>query len=268
MRIDYSEPKKSCSSAQASQSRPRKESTNGVFICALISGIICLVIGFASGWMLSQRSAKKGFKAAMEQQSLENTPQQPKVQPAPQQAAAPSAPATGTATQQQQAGSSGPQPTATGAAQTATDPPLSFYKTLPSGQKSNVLGSGINSKDDKPAKQPLQAAMPTNITRPAPAPPEDNVQKQPVQAAPTKAATRQDTNGFTVQVASFSLKSEAEAQRNKLATKGYNVSIVESHVPDKGTWYRVRVGKRLEPDAAKELAGKLGKGSIAIPDKD
>jgi hypothetical protein len=53
-----------------------------------------------------------------------------------------------------------------------------------------------------------------------------------------------------------------------LAAKGYNVAIVESFLGDKGTWYRVRVGKHLDPDAAKELAGKLGKGAIAIPEKD
>jgi cell division septation protein DedD len=266
MRIDYSEPKKSCSCPQPSQNRPRKESAGGVMIVVFITAVISLGIGFGSGWMLSQRSAKKGFQAAMEQQSLENSPQQAKVQPSPQQPASPAhQPAT---TQQPQAGGSAPQPAATGEAQTAADPPLSFYKTLPSGQKSNVMGSGINSKNDRPAKQPLQAAMPANITRSAPAQSDENAPKQPAQTTAAKPAARQDSSGLTVQVASYSLKSEAETQRSKLAAKGYNVSVVESHLGDKGTWYRVRVGKRLDPDAAKELAGKLGKGSIAIPDKD
>lgn len=262
MRIDYSEPKKSCSSAQPSQSRPRKESSGGVLIAAFISGLLCLGIGFGSGWMLSQRSAKKGFKAAMEQQSLENSPQQAKTQQTTQQPAAPAP------TRQQQSDSPATMSTTPGGKQPASDPPLSFYKTLPSGQKSNVMGSGINTKDDKPAKQPLQAAMPTNLTRPATPPDDDNAQKQPNLSTPAKPASRQDSNGFTVQVASYSLRSEAETLRSKLTTKGYNVGIVESHLGDKGTWYRVRVGKRLDPDAAKELAGKLGKGAIAIPDKE
>ena len=34
------------------------------------------------------------------------------------------------------------------------------------------------------------------------------------------------------------------------------------------TWYRVRVGRKLDQEAAKELAGKLGKGALVIPDKD
>lgn len=258
MRIDYSEPKKSCSSPQGSTNRPRKESSGGVLIIAFITGILCLGIGFGSGWTLSQRAAKKGFKAAMEQQSLENSPQQAKPQPQPQPAAVP-APQAATAGQPPAAAAGGTQP---------ADPPLSFYKTLPSGQKNNAMGSGINARDDKPAKQPLQAAMPTNMTRPAPPQSDDEAQKQPGQAAPAKPGPRQEGNGLTVQVASYSLKSEAEALRGKLAAKGYNVSIVESHLGDKGTWYRVRVGKRLDPDAAKELAGKIGRGAIAIPDRD
>ena len=262
MRIDYSEPKKSCSSPQPSQIRPRKESSGGVLIVVFITALLSLGIGFGSGWMLSQRSAKNGFKAAMEQQSLENSPQQAKAKPLPPQ------PTTPTPTQPPQAGSPPQQPAPTGGAQAAADPPLSFYKTLPSGQKNNVMGSGINTTKDKPAKQPLQAAMPTNITRPDPAQSDDNAQKQSAQNASAKPVARQDSNGLTVQVASYSLKSEADILRGKLTAKGYNVNIVESHLGDKGTWYRVRVGKRLDPDAAKELAGKIGKGAIAIPDKD
>lgn len=266
MRIDYSEPKKSCSSSpQPGQNRPRKESSGGVLITAFITAVICLGIGFGSGWMVSQRSAKKAFKAAMEQQSLENTPQQPKPQPA-QQPAAPSQTAAAAAPQAQTGGAA--PPPAAGGDKPAAEPPLSFYKTLPSGQKSNVMGSGINAKEEKAAKQPLQAAMPANIARPGTPQGDESPAKQAPQPPAAKAPARQEPGGLTVQAASYSLKSEAEALRSKLAAKGYNVNIVESHLGDKGTWYRVRVGKRLEPDAAKELAGKLGKGAIVIPDKD
>jgi hypothetical protein len=262
MRIDYSEPKKSCSSPQGSQYRPRKESSGNGLTITFITGLICLGIGFGSGWMLSQRSAKEGFKAAMEQQSLENSPQQAKAPPTTTKAATP-VPA-----QQPQPGGSVPQPASGVGAEKAIDPPLSFYKTLPGGQKNNVMGSGINSRDDKPSKRPLQAAMPANIIRPAPPQNDENTQTKPFPPSPAKPASRQDMSGLTVQVASYSLKSEAETMRGKLAAKGYNVSIVESRLGDKGTWYRVRVGKRLDPDAAKELAGKIGKGAIAIPDRD
>jgi cell division protein FtsN len=265
MRIDYSEPKKSCSSPQSSQSRPRKESAGFGLITLFFFGLLCLGLGFGSGWMLSQRAAKKGFKAAMEQQSLENSPQQVKALPAPHQSTLP----TPAATQQPPAAGSTPQSGIAGGAQPANDPPLSFYKTLPSGQKSNVLGSGINAKEEKTAKQPLQAAMPANMNKTGSAQTGDDSQKQASQTPPAKPAARQDTaSGFTVQVASYSLKSEAETLRGNLTAKGYNVGITESHLGDKGTWYRVRVGKHLDADAAKDLAKKLGKGAIAIPDKE
>lgn len=263
MRIDYSEPKKSYISPQAGSSRSRKES-NPLVLAVITTALISLAIGFGSGWMLSQRYAKKGFQAAMEQQSLENSPQSGTVQPTvpkPQ----PAQPVA--ATQQPQPAGTSPQTTAPGTPP-APDTPLSFYKTLPSGQKSNVLGSGINATDDKPAKQPLQAAIPTNLAKPVQPLGAANNTKPPLPVATEKPAARPESNGFTVQVASYSLKSEADTLKGKLASKGYNVHIVESNQGDKGTWYRVRVGKRLEQDAAKELAGKLGKGAIPIPDKD
>lgn len=267
MRIDYSEPKKSCSSPQPSQNRPRRESSGGMLAVVFITGFICLGIGFGSGWVLSHRYAKKGFKAAMEQQSLENSQQQAKYPATTPPVTAPVAPPS-SATQQPQTAGSAVQPSPTGTGQPTADPPLSFYKTLPSGQKNNVMGSGINTKDDKPGKQRLQAAMPSNLSKPAAAQGDDAAPKPPVPTVPAKTAVRQDSGGLTVQVASYSLRSEAEAQRSKLASKGYNVSIVESNLGDKGTWFRVRVGRHLDPDAAKELASKLGKGAVAIPDKE
>ncbi|MDD5284889.1 MAG: SPOR domain-containing protein [Desulfuromonadaceae bacterium] len=257
MRIDYSEPKKSYTSPQAGLNRPRNESSGSLAPVVIIASLISLVFGFGSGWTLSQRSAKKGFKAAMEQQSLENSsrPSPPTPQSIP--------------TQSQDAipGGSQNRPGTTGT-QATPDPQLSFYKNLPSGQKNNALGSGINVKDDKPAKQPLQAAIPTNFTK---QPQEQNTIENirpPTPAAVDKTASHRNANVFTVQVSSHSLKSEAETLKNKLAGKGYSVYIAESNQGNKGIWYRVRVGRGLEQDAAKELAAKLGKGAMAIPDKE
>jgi cell division septation protein DedD len=253
MRIDYSEPKKSYVTPQGPV-RPRKES-NGLFTTILIvAGGLIFIAGFGTGWFLSQKSAKKSFQAATEQNSLENSAVK---EPAP--APKPPQPAQPAATAPSQPNPATPQPPA--APGTATgDPQLSFYKTLPSGQKGNVLGSGINTKDDK-SKQPLQAAIPTNLNRSAaPEPARSSSEK------PAGGARHSENNSFTVQVASFPLRSEAETLKNKLSAKGYQAYIVDSNQGDKGIWYRVRVGKRLEQEAAKELAGKLGKTALVIPD--
>lgn len=215
---------------------------------------------------MSQRNAKKGFKAAMEQQSLENTPPPAAVQP-PAVKPQPTAPHANADPQQPQQGGT-PSQTAAPGSQPAPEAPLSFYKTLPSGQKSNMLGSGINSADDKTAKQPLQAAIPSNLTKTAQPQSSANTSKPSAPTAPEKQPGRQDPTSYTVQIASYSLRSEADSLKNKLAGKGYNVHINESNQGDKGTWYRVRVGKKLDQEAAKELASKLGKGAIPIPEKD
>lgn len=262
MRIDYSEPKQAFITPQG-KNRPRKEPVGLITTIAIITGLITFVIGFGAGWVLSQRAAKKAFQAATEQNSLENSPKQ---EPAPVQAKAPQSGPASPGPQQPLPGTTTPQGASTG--QPTPEPPLSFYKTLPSGQKNMVLGSGFNTKEEK-GKQPLQAAIPSNLNRP-PQPANDASGKTDTtktQAA-DKPAARPEATAFTVQVASYSLKSEAEALKSKLAGKGYNVSIVESNQGDKGIWYRVRVGKKLEQEAAKELAGKLGKGAIAIPERD
>jgi cell division septation protein DedD len=258
MRIDYSEPKQAYVATHGKK-QPRKEPAGLVTTIVIITGVITFVAGFGTGWLLSQRSAKKAFQAATQQTSLENSPKESipvatKPQPPPATAA--------TSQQQPQVGGINAQGAAPGS-QTLPEPPLSFYKTLPGGQKGNVMGSGINSKDEK-AKQPLQAAIPSNLSKP---PQAGTDTAKPVTSKP-QAPPEKTTNVFTVQVASYSLKSEAETVKNKLTGKGYNVSIVESNQGDKGIWYRVRVGRKLEQDAAKELAGKLGKGAIVIPDRE
>jgi cell division protein FtsN len=258
MRIDYSEPKKSYVSPQGGN-RPRKDPVGTVATVIIITGVITFIAGFGTGWLLSQRSAKKSFQAAMEQTSLESLPRQPT--PPPKTAPVPPAPVA--APQQPQ------QPGTATEVQTMPEPPLSFFKTLPNGQKSNVIGSGINSKDDK-GKQPLQAAIPSNLNKQSQAQTGAGTPRPAGDKAvnTSEKVAKSDAGGFSIQVASYSLKSEAETMRGKLAGRGYNVFVVESNQGDKGIWYRVRIGRRLEQDAAKELAGKLGKGAIVIPDKD
>lgn len=279
MPIDYSPPKQSYVSSQ-SKPRPRKEPTGLFTGMIVITGLLAFGVGFGSGWFLSERSTKKAFQAAAEQSSLENStshtpaptppPAQPQPRPQPVQPETPQQPAAAT-------------PTAAPAPQPSPTPQLSFYKTLPGGQKSTLLGSGINSRDER-EKQLLQAAIPSNLVK------RQQAAATPPRAAREKGATAEKSAaessdsedkpadgdrpaaaakshaGFTVQIASYNLRSEAEAMKNRLAAKGYNVIINESNQGDKGTWYRVRVGRKLELDAAKELAGRIGRGAIVTPE--
>lgn len=49
--------------------------------------------------------------------------------------------------------------------------------------------------------------------------------------------------GFTVQVASYRDRNDAEGLAQRLARKGYQAFVAEAEIPGKGKWYRVRVGK-------------------------
>jgi cell division protein FtsN len=256
MRIDYSEPKKSYVTP-GGPARPRKEPTGLITIVLIVAGVLIFITGFGTGWVLSQKSAKKSFQAANEQDSLENNPKK-EAAPIPPQPVQPAV-----IPQQQPAQTAAQQPPTAGSGATA-NPPLSFYKTLPSGQNGNVLGSGINPRDDK-SKQLLQAPVPGNLIRQSAPESTKSPSEKPVAVEKT-AAKHSENSSFTVQVASFPLKSEAETLKSKLAAKGYQAYIVDSNQGEKGIWYRVRVGKRLDQGAAKELAGKLGKTALVIPD--
>lgn len=268
MRIDYSEPKKSYISA-TNPARQRKESSGVPVAGILVTVFLSFAVGFGSGWFLSQKATKRSFQAATEQKSLENNIQDSvalsKQPPAVAMPVAPANPLASAATAAQGQPSIAPVPQAgTPTAETS----FSFYKNLPSGQKSSVLGSGVNvkEKDDK-VKQPLQAAIPSNLAQPEPdAQQPVKTVVQPVAPRPVQSVKNADSSGFTVQVASFPLKSEAEQSRSKLAAKGYNVYVVESNLGNKGVWYRVQIGKKMEQSAAKELASKLGKSALVVSD--
>jgi cell division protein FtsN len=142
----------------------------------------------------------------------------------------------------------------------APDAPLTFYKTLPAGGH-GAIGSGMNLK--KP--EPQHPAPPAPAAPGAPA----AATTAPAPAAPAPATATEEKpqpGQFVVQVASYRSKQEAEAAQSKLAAKGLAAYLVESKVPERGVWYRLRVGKHLGKSEAEELAGKAGKGAIVLPE--
>ena len=243
MRIDYSEPRQCGGSGSSTPHNPRRvenaKSSPKLMLFMVLAAII-FSFGFTSGWYFSQQSAKRAFRAAIEQQSLESNPkkqpEQPQQPPVSPQPAAPVVAVT-PAQQPQQAAPTG-------------QVPLSFFDTLPKGQKQAVLGSGLNEKP-KPAlpvtTQPVQTT------------------KTPPKTADAKAT---GTAGYLVQVAAFSTSKEAEITKTKLAAKGYSATVVEINLNDKGTWYRVRIGRHLDKDAASEIVSRLGGSAKILPDQE
>ncbi|MBJ6727521.1 SPOR domain-containing protein [Geomesophilobacter sediminis] len=150
-----------------------------------------------------------------------------------------------------------PQPSAK--AGPAGAEPLTFYHTLPQGGKA-ALGSGMNpKKDDKKSN----AVTTVPVAAPAPADAAGGAAGAP-SAAGAAGAAKEGGTRYVVQTASYRDKKEAEAAREKLSGKGLAAYVVESNTPEKGLWFRVRIGKHLSREEAKGLAGNAGQGAIVV----
>ncbi len=173
------------------------------------------------------------------------------------------------------------------------EPSLTFYNTLPKGGQA-ILGSGINPRNEEPrgvssAKHSPSATLSPKeqapsrpsadkgepVTKPA----EPSEKKTTEKSGLTSTKTAKDAGResgakksvnpkgkFSVQAASTKDRKDAEAIKAKLAEKGFAAYIVESSVPGKGSWYRVRVGKQMEQPAASEMASMVGGGAIIVPE--
>ncbi len=262
MRIDYREPRQ-YASGTTGQTPPRKteRSSSATVVMILVLLSVGFGLGFATGWHFSQKATKKAFRAAMEQQSLESPAEQPQSNLAVSQTANGSAAGQQQPTSQSVDASQAPQTQTQGPTPASPAPqvPLSFFDNLPRGQKQTVLGSGIN---EKPKPVPPPAVIPQPVQKQVAQP------AIPTPTSPKPAAPPPATSGFVVQVASFNNKKDAEATRAKLAVKGYSATLSEVELNDKGTWYRVRIGRHLEKEAATEIATKIGGGAKVVPDQE
>jgi DedD protein len=117
--------------------------------------------------------------------------------------------------------------------------------------KSRTLDIQIEKKSSNASAPQQKAAkrQPTHVKK-------DTV---PRKAAPAKLR-------YTVQVASYPEKQQADDDAKKMRSRGYAAFVVASEIPGKGTWYRVRLGsftnKASAERLAKEIHAKVGVSSI------
>ncbi|MBI9084579.1 MAG: SPOR domain-containing protein [Desulfobacterales bacterium] len=125
------------------------------------------------------------------------------------------------------------------------EPGLDFHEALKTRRpKTETL-------PEKPKPpEPMRTASTPRDVKPAPA-----TAKTPSSPPPALSETRP----MTLQVAS--LKDDAAADRivQGLAAKGYAAYRVVADLPNKGRWYRVRVGAFKDADEAALIMGKLKK---------
>lgn len=98
-----------------------------------------------------------------------------------------------------------------------------------------------------------KAEAPAKAKTPEPAAAQEREAAAPAVAPEVSA----DSPLFVVQVASFPNKQEADAMVKSLRERNLSASVVEAEIPGRGIYYRVRVGRFSDRDAAKRYQEDL-----------
>lgn len=246
MALDYNQKK------QVNKNRPRKRPVKLMLLLILGSIFSIYGLGVATGWLVFKYLPKKTPDPLANSAKTEVTGQLP---PSP----VPAAPKGGTAAQ-------------------GKDPDLTFYYTLPKGEK-GVIGSGLNSLPSETSPRPATAAA-ASAQKDKPLQPQkqadeksassesaeqkEKTGKSPGAVRPTTALNNTDKATYTVQLAAYHAKSDAQELKAKLQKGGISARIEEYSIPGKGLWYRVRTGSKLDKDAANKIAAKIGNNAILV----
>lgn len=253
MAIDYRERK------PVSKNRPRRQPAGIFFFSIFVAVIIAYTLGLVTGWLVF----RPGKENVAENPAIPAGTNVKGVEGAAVEKEKPAAENTGN----------------------IREPMLTFYDKLPKGNR-ELIGSGLNlpRAADQPVVKTVPPVPPQKPVTAAKEPgkgegAEKSAEPSRVQAKPSETTKNKDASAgmatvkeeqgkgkFVVQVASYHVRKEAEELRDRLQGDGIPAYIVESNIPEKGVFYRVRVGRHLNPESAQEMAEKTGKGSIVIPE--
>jgi cell division protein FtsN len=138
-------------------------------------------------------------------------------------------------------------------------PRFDFYKILPGVEEPKVQAEAKKSPDrtvvDQAKAGPDKAAK-------APDKAPDKAEEKVATAEPTTAAKLPER--FWLQAGSFAAETEAENLKARLAFAGWQASIQQGTVPDKGTRYRVRLGPYDNTDELKRVRNDLAKSGFEV----
>jgi len=253
MALDYS------ARRQVSRNRPKRRPIGRYVLLALAGVSVVYGLGFATGWFLFGRPGKLASPTASPSPTAPTTRQ-----------------ATGTAT----AGPGAPQ---AGTATPGAGTNLTFFNTLPKGEKS-IIGSGINPPHEIRSAPPVHPPAQTAAVERTPPPAQKAEKSEATSGSPEKPKTKaaeanpsaaaekssdprpaaKEKDGYAVQVASYQDRKEAEELKETLEKRGFSVRISETKLQGKGVRYRVKVGKGLHRDGAGQLATKLGGNAMVV----
>lgn len=154
---------------------------------------------------------------------------------------------------------------------------LTFYKTLTEREDKTVsidlkpkqqeetkadaagAGPGSGKAAEAPRKKP-EKQLEITIDRSA-APKQKNTEAKSRQAPAKKETVIASASGgsvrYTVQIGSYPDRDMAEEEMKRMKKRGYAAFLTASELPEKGTWYRVRLGSFTNKASAEKLAKEL-----------
>ena len=109
-------------------------------------------------------------------------------------------------------------------------------------------------------KVPVTPTRP-DLEQPLPPPPTEGSRSAPAPAAPD---THAPSRPIYLQVASFKAPADADALKARIVLAGAQAAVVAMDIPDKGTYYRVRVGPFASQDELAKAKAQLGQGGIDL----
>jgi cell division septation protein DedD len=145
---------------------------------------------------------------------------------------------------------------------------LGFYESLPKAKEDadlpNIAPVPPPAKPEPAPPKPAEAPAALKPEKPPAAPP-----APPVAAAPDPpAAPPAPGKPLTVQIAAVKSEGEARQLAERLRQKGYAPYVEPISIPDKGVWYRVRMGEFPSKEFARSTMERLQKdgfGPVIVP---
>ena len=152
-----------------------------------------------------------------------------------------------------------PPRTAKADAAATEKPRFDFYKILPGVEEPKVQAEAKKSPDRALIDQ--AKAGPADKSKA----PEKSVEKAPEKVAAAEATTAAKLpERFWLQAGSFATETDAENLKARLAFSGWQASIQQGVLPDKGTRYRVRLGPYDNTDELNRIRNDLARNGFDV----
>lgn len=145
---------------------------------------------------------------------------------------------------------------------------FSFYDRLSEGGDSREPASDREQQPSGPGDEQTAEGSSDSNKRAADSPsddsggqPADESSEQTPDDSPSEAPDSEKSAAakYTLQVSAYSSRDRARSRIRKLAGKGLDAHVVTAEVPEKGTYYRVRIGKFSTMEQAEKFQTELGR---------